>query len=934
MSAFPFLFRIIPQRAQALLIPALAASSILFACQANAQVPAPPAATDARSADDTGDKDGNSRGREEQLDEVKVEGEADRKNAILDLQDDPKPITAVSEEDLKTFDLVGIQDVLRRLGDVRWNDGNPRTGSFSLRGLTAGPGNDNIDPSIGLTVDGVPYAYLALADGSDVVDVEQVNVTRGPQGTLGAKETSVGQINILTRQPGFTPEASGSLTLGRQNALRAQFQAGGPIIDNILAWRITATRDQQDGAWANQYIDLKGLQTFPNIDRTYGRAQLLFTPTDKISLNLLYDHSPNGGENINGLSFGKPTPDFYPDGTAVNHANDANVKLLRRWFSQEPDYSAADYYKYNVDLDTTRPITTGGKGGLADFNWNYADNHSVQYLWSVRDHYFFASNDDGTPFDISRDGGFITTYWQSFNQLRFTGKFDDLVDYTGGLSYLLTKTNSFSRTRYGSDAGAWYASANIDSVTQLPTGGQYVDLDANGAGRELMTDSLDRLYTGTQSYLRNREKAAFAQFDWHLSEPLTLTTGARVTQASRELTQGNLLVDEGYGAALDPVTSNYGLALGGFASNATTGSIAGQTNSTAQLRLADSVALKYFGVASTSTPGGAYNSLSATQQKQVADAKAIRLASGGLSTRYGLQVAEPWKGDVYTGQASLSDKFNDNVTGYGTVQFGQKPGISQFSGQLPNGASGYPGPRSLPAGKESTTTFEVGVHTNWLDKALALNANVFRANVKDFQQTVYFLDELATSLQAPNLPPIYTSGVGNVPKVRSQGLELDLAYTFARDFSFRLAGACTDAKYLDYPTAGLPVELNHAPTNNPPYRDLSGYVLPDAPKVQFNSTLDYHHPVLDNKDLHASLSYTYSGRENTDAALSSYAWTDAYGLVDLSLGLGRRDGTFDVNVVVRNLLNEDRGDVGFSSYTVYQHPRWVGVVFSGRFSGS
>ncbi len=56
--------------------------------------------------------------------------------------------------------------------------------------------------------------------------------------------------------------------------------------------------------------------------------------------------------------------------------------------------------------------------------------------------------------------------------------------------------------------------------------------------------------------------------------------------------------------------------------------------------------------------------------------------------------------------------------------------------------------------------------------------------------------------------------------------------------------------------------------------------------------------------------------------------------MDASLGFGRRDGLFDVNIVARNLLNEHRGDAGWSSYTVYQRPRWVGVVFSGRFLGN
>ncbi len=579
-------------------------------------------------------------------------------------------------------------------------------------------------------------------------------------------------------------------------------------------------------------------------------------PTDKVSLRLLYDIQPNGDENINGLTFAKPAPDFYPDHDnnpatvfGVNHTTDATVKLQRRWFTQQNAYTSADVYKYNVYLDTTRAITTGGKGGLIDLNWNFADNHALQYLWSVRDHYFFASNDDGTPFDISRDGGFITRYWQGSQQLRFTGKFDGVVDYTAGVSWLLAKYDSLTRTRYGNDAGAWNANSNITN-----SNGEYVALDANSSGRELMLNSLARLYTGTQSYLDNQEKAAFAQFDWHITQPLTLTTGFRAAHATRKLNEGNLVLDNGYGAPLNPVNIA-NVQLGGFPTSST-GAIdtVNYTPTAAQLRLADAVALQYFGVASTATPGTAYGSLTGPQKAQVAAAKAIRLRT--LGTRFAQQEAQPWKGNVYTGQASLSDSFTENVTGYGTVQYGEKPGISQFNGLLPSGAPGGPGPRNLPADKEKTTTFELGVRTNWFDNALVFNANVFRANVKDFQQSVYFLDELATSLQQPGLPAVYSSGVGNVPKVRSQGVELDLAWKFAQDFSLRFSGGYTDAKYIKYTTAGQPVENGDLPAK---YRDISGFTLPNAPHVQFNSTLDYNREVLDNKNVHASVSYTFSG---------------------------------------------------------------------------
>lgn len=826
----------------------------------------------------------------------------------------PKPVSLVTGEELKIFDQVSLQDALSRMGNVRWNDGNPRTGSFSLRGVTSGAGNDKIDASVGLTVDGVPYAYLSMAAGTDLVDVQEVNVTRGPQGTLGARHTSVGQINVTTRRPSFTPDASATITLGERNALRAQVQGGGPIIDDLLAFRITAERNQQDGFWKNDYPDLRGLQSYTNTDRTYGRVQLLFTPTPDVSLRLLYDHQPNGDEYVNGLSFAKPTPDFYSNGAPVNKTNDAIAKLQRRWFTQQKAYTADDFYSHNVYLDSNRAITTGGKGGLADLTWNLNADTTASLLSSARKHYFLAGNDDGTPFDISKNGGFISEYWQTSHEAKLTGKLGDgFVDYTVGLFYLLGKIDSLSRGRQGNDSGAY--NANV---------AEYAVLDANSAGRELMTNSLARLYRGIQSNTRNQSKAAFGQADWHLSEPLTLTTGFRIARESRELTESTLVLDDGFGAALNPVSVG-AVQLGGFASAPFTAANAGQLGagqSAEQLARADDVALQYFGVAATGTPGGAYNSLTAAQRRQVAAAKAVRLRT--LGTLYNRTTARPWRGNIYSGQVSLRNDFNEHLTAYGTVQYGEKPGIAQFNGLVP-GSSGAP--RDLPAKKERTVSFELGLRSNWLDGDLLLNANVFRQDIKDFQQTLYIYDELLTNLNNDGTL-YYSSGVGNVGKVRTQGVEVDFVYSGLTYTTVRFSGGYTDAKYVDHLFSPQPAESANQAIS---FRDVSGFTLQNAPKVQFNVTADYRRPIFDDKEVHGTVGYTYTSRENGDAALSAYSWRKAYGLVDLSLGFGRQDGLFDVNLIVRNLLNEKRGDAEWSTYNVYQRPRWIGVSVSSRF---
>lgn len=834
--------------------------------------------------------------------------------ALRDLKDVPKPISIVTAAELKLFDQVSLPDALTRLGNVRWNDGNVRTGSFSMRGLTAGAGTDTIDPSIGLTVDGVPYAYLAMAAGTDLVDIEQVNVTRGPQGTTGARNTSVGQINVTTRRPSFTTDVSASLTLGENNALRAEVEGGGSLIDGLLAFRITATRDQRDGAYPNLYPDLKGLQTYGNTDRTYGRVQLLFTPSDTFRVRLLYDAQPNGDEFINGLVFNKATPNTYANGATVDKTNDVIAKLSRRWFTQQSAYTANDYYKYNAYLDSARAITTGGKGGLVDASWDIG-KQTLSLLSSARKHYFLATNDDGTPFDISKNGGYITNYWQVTNELKLTGEFGDgFANYTAGLFYLRSHTDSLNRGRQGSDSGAY--NANV---------AEYASLDANSSGRELMTNSLARLYRGDQSYLDNEGKAAFAQVDWHLSKPLTLTTGFRISRESRKLSEGIAILDYGYGAALNPV--NVGaVQLGGFNSVAFTGATPGSLaagQSAAQLALADAVALQYFGVAATGTAGGAYNSLSAAQKKQVAAAKAIRLRT--IGTLYNQTYAQPWVGNVYTGQVSLRNDFNAHLTGYGTVQYGEKPGIAQFNGLVP-GTSGAP--RNFPAQKERTISYELGVRSNWFNGDLVLNVNVFRSDIWNFQQSIYLVDDLTTALNNDG-KTYYISGVGNVGKVRTQGVEADFVYSGIKYATFRFSGAYTNAKYLDYKNSAQPSE--NANLTATPFRDVSGQTLPNAPRVQFNITGDYRRPVFRDKLFHASANYTYSGSENGDIALSSYGYRAPYGLVDLSIGLGRRDGLIDVNLIVRNLLNEARGDPGWSSYTVYQRPRWIGAVISSKF---
>ena len=104
---------------------------------------------------------------------------------------------------------------------VQFYSSNPRNSSVQIRGLGApfGLTNDGLDSGVGLYIDGVYFARPASAT-LDFLDVDQVEVLRGPQGTLFGKNASAGAINVTTRKPSFTPGTEFELNYGNIGFVR------------------------------------------------------------------------------------------------------------------------------------------------------------------------------------------------------------------------------------------------------------------------------------------------------------------------------------------------------------------------------------------------------------------------------------------------------------------------------------------------------------------------------------------------------------------------------------------------------------------------------------------------------------------------------------------------------------------------------------------
>jgi len=855
--------------------PIAAAVAALLALQAAHAQSAPSAASAASAADTSNEAPA--------LDAVTVHS----RNRIERLQDVPVSVSVVTGAELERLDAYSAGAIAKRAANVSWNVGNQRTSSLSIRGIGKIGQTEAQDPSVGVIFDGVSFGYNALTSSFDFVDIDTIEVARGPQGTLQGKNASVGSITINTKRPSFTPTADYTLAFNKNNGVLGVAAIGGPVIDDLLAWRGTFSVDRQQGARANAY---NRDQTYTNTDRVSGRVQLLFTPTPALSARFEGDIQPRAGETTNGNTVFSPTPKVYADGAPNPLSTDAATRLSRRWFTNNPGYSIANYYG-GIDNDQQHALVTGSNGLTTDVNWKLPTGHTLTSITAYKSYHFDAVNDEGTPFDIYRNaGGFWNDYHQFSQELRLSSAAGGFVDYQAGVYFIKVNNSATYQRAWGTDAGAWFASSS-----------QYATLDATAAGQVLMRDSLANASlaynspSGQQTIV-NKSGAVFAQANWHLTDRLTLTTGARLTHENRTNVSSSTVVNPGDGVDLADFTS---------------GTPAQQ----------DAAAAKYFGA------GRTYASLTAAEKAQVAAAQAIRTSNFGVL--FPSTAAKPFKANQPAVVLSPSYKVTPDITTYASYQHGEKAGIAQ----LVNGVS-------TPAAAEKTNSFELGVKSALLDKTLILNADVFDTRISNYQQAVQVVDQFTTAAKNDG-NTYYTSATGNAPKVGVSGLEIDGVYGGIPHTTLRFSGAFNRAIYKDFPNAAQPVEngdLTSAVTTGPapyqhpaqPYRSLNGQTLAAAPRLTFNVGADYTQPVTADKVAHVSANVAYSSSYNSDLSLSRYAKVGPQALVDFALGAGKRDKSFDVSVIVKNLFQNTTPQSRTWNSVTPATPRTYGLQFTGK----
>jgi len=374
---------------------------------------------------------------------------------------------------------------------------NPRNTSVNIRGLGVpfGLTSDGFEQGVGIYVDDVYNSRVAAAT-FDFLDVAQVEVLRGPQGTLYGKNTTAGAINITTNQPTFDFEGRAEVSVGNLNYRQAKAAISGPLTDKIAA-RIAIAATSRRGTLYNVTSD----RWINEQDNLGLRGQLLFQPNEDLSITVAGDYS-------------KQDPEGY--GTTYVRVGRTQRALARQYDALVAAVNAAtpgrnyavpstNPYDRLTDLDAS--LNAGNKIGGA----------SVRVKWDVGPGTFTSISAwrfwDWKP-ENDRDFTGLSIVSKSQNpsqQDQYSQEFrynyeGDKVDFVVGLFGFKQRIDTQGTEQQGADASKWSltgALANDPSVLQGLTA------------------------TNTQ-YLKSTSAALFGQLSWKVTDALTIQPGARV----------------------------------------------------------------------------------------------------------------------------------------------------------------------------------------------------------------------------------------------------------------------------------------------------------------------------------------------------------------------------------------------------------------------
>ena len=414
----------------------------------------------------------------------------------------PVPLTVVTHQLLELREITTPRQLNQVAPSLNLTQANPRQTIIGIRGIGGTTMvSDGLEDPVGVYVDGV-YLGRPGEFAYNLFDLDQVDVLRGPQGTLFGRNTVAGAISLTTNQPSFTPSAVAQADYGNYDLRRYHAAVDAPVVSNKVAVRLTAYDTKRSGFLYDTVRDAR-----ENANDGYGvRLQTLFvlTPDLRYTISASYNRAdePQGAFQFLsnqpvariGFSFARSAALVAP-----GYVPPTNV------YARVIDNDAQQF-------DNTHQFVISGTG-----EWFLADGIKATTITAYQTWAFYPENDtDFTVLPIGTNDNFIDHVNQFSQELRLASPTGHVLDWVTGLYLFNQNLTGRSQSFQGVDAWAFNSTlAGLANGTKSRT----TQLASTLNGLDYQTDEDPQ----TDSY------AAFAQSSWRFAPRWTLTTGFRET---------------------------------------------------------------------------------------------------------------------------------------------------------------------------------------------------------------------------------------------------------------------------------------------------------------------------------------------------------------------------------------------------------------------
>jgi len=774
------------------------------------------------------------------------------------LQSTPVTVTAFTRKGLQMRGITDTAEVAAFTPNTTFDTTSTFSGASStFQGFIRGIGQSdfaiNTDPGVGVYIDGV---YIARTVGSifKLYDVAQIEVLKGPQGTLFGRNTIGGALNIRTIRPTDTFYFKSSVAYGRFNYVGIDGLANIPIAKNLYSTIAFSTR-REDGYQKRIIFDGPGAKNVIPLDRrnvanTNGlaggglnnqsiRGKILWEASDNFETTLSADYSnikdaaPPGtliamGSTLQGgkgfdtnklvpgtlltlyngclvlskipaaAGFPAPVCNLLPNGTTNANADGNPNNNLPTYGSQFLTHNIDQTYATGANFSN---INSWGISSISTYQ--FSENHQFKSITAYRKlDANFGRDIDGSPLTMDQTS-FVIEEHQFSQEIQLNGNFfKDRLDYT---------------------VGSFYFSEKAKQYDKVPIGGGLLNI----AG----SNSQD-----TRSY------ALFGEVNYEIIPKVKIVFGARYSNERKRL-----YLDQ-------QNTSNF---FGIVFANPATGLIP-----------VDAAGNTPF---PRTNPDGTPNiHFLGPKDRQVANFSNVSIRAG------------------------LNWQINDNVYSYFTFSQGFKSGgfttrlTAPFNPKFDFSVLGVP-----PAGILKTITFqpetannyEVGIKADLLDNRLRANFAAFWNNYKGIQIVV----------QRGITPANENAG-----DARLRGMELELEAYPTDKLSLVAAFGYIDAEYTYVDPAAAPI--------------VKGSRLQNTPKWTAAVAANYIQPVLKGKgNLTLNVNWSWKSKIYNDAENTPELVQGSVGLLGASLKYAPTDGNWALSLIGRNITNSRFIGSGFNS---------------------